>query len=72
MLADLCVSTGIKRAALLHDMAAAIMRVAISQDERELDALTDEQIALWLIAIKAQPGDSAWQYAERRLGPLTP
>jgi hypothetical protein len=59
-------STGLRRAALLHDMAAAIMRLEISNDIRELDELDNEQVAMWLHAIKAQPGDNAWNYAKAR------
>jgi hypothetical protein len=71
VLASFCTSTGIRRAALLQDMVCALLRTQVSHDMRELDALDDEQIAMWLIAIKAEPGDDAWIYGETRLGPLT-
>ncbi len=66
VLESFCHSTGIRRAALLQDMVCALLRTEVSHDERELDALDDEQVAMWLIAIKAKSGDPPWQYAENR------
>lgn len=52
----------IRKAAQFHDMTSTVHRISISDDPSELDDLDDEQIEMWITAVRAQPGDMAWEY----------
>ena len=65
-------STGLRRAALYHDLASAFHRLQLTDNRGELDALTDEQVVMFLVMTNQAPDSPAWAYAESRLGPLLP
>ncbi len=64
-------SSIIRKAAKFHDMTSAVHRITVSGDPSELNDLDNEQIEMWLAAIRAQPGDDAWEYGRARLDPFT-
>ena len=70
MLSRFLTSRGLRAACLHHDLCATMNRLKVTQNESELDALTDEQVAMLLVMSNQKPGSGAWQYAESRLGPL--
>lgn len=72
-LASLIHSTGLRRAALMIDLQAALNRYELTANDRELDLLTREQLALLLRRSKQVPGEPFWRQVEARIGTtLTP
>ena len=66
--AALITSTGLRRAALHHDMTSAINRWQLSKNGDELEELTEEQLYMLIVTGNAGPGHPLWTYTERRTG----
>ena len=61
-------STGLRRAALYHDVCCALHRLQATGNELELECLLDEQLLMMLVITNQPPGSEAWAYVEKRLG----
>jgi hypothetical protein len=67
-LEPLITATGLRRAAMFHDVSNALNRIRLTGADFELEALTHEQILMALIMTNQGPETGAWAYAEKLLG----
>lgn len=61
-------ATGLRRAALYYDMSAAVNRLQVTKNVRELHSLTTDQLVMLLVQGRLGPDAPLWSYTETRLG----
>jgi hypothetical protein len=64
----LITATGLRRAAMFHDVSNVLHRMRLTGSDCELEALPHEQVLMALILTNQGPETPAWASAERILG----